>query len=50
VNPEAGVLLLIVPKVLAWGLCDTLQVRPCKLDGGLLPADGRFDPMQGLSQ
>jgi len=42
--------MLIVPNVLVWGLRNTLQVRPCKLDGGLPPADGRFDPMQGLSQ
>jgi len=24
--------------------CDTLQGRPCWLDGGIPPADGRRDP------
>jgi len=24
--------------------CDTLQGRPCQLDGGIPPADGRTDP------
>ncbi len=45
-----GPRLLIVPKVLAWGLRDTVQVRPCKLNDGLPLADGRFHPMRGLSQ
>jgi cholesterol transport system auxiliary component len=45
-----GVRLLVVPNVLPWGRRDPLQVRPCKLDGGLSPVDGRFDPMRILSQ